>query len=96
MHLVQAREATKATYQSCQVWSKKVKAKLYMVWFLRKTLFPALSKDLPTWAACNSILGRKASKIVAMMLPVVSGSPASGDNLYMTLKEVEKVQREVQ
>ena len=44
----------------------------------------------------NSLLGKKTSKIVAMMFPVTNGgSPTSWVNLYITLKEAEKLRKVV-
>ena len=44
------------------------KLKQDTVWFLMKTLSPTLSKDVPTWAAYNSLLSKKLTRTAAMML----------------------------
>ena len=46
-----------------------------------KTLFLTLSKDVPTWAAYNSLLSKKPTRTAEMMLPVTNGSPTYWDNL---------------
>ena len=68
------------------------KSKQDTVWFLMKTLSPTLSKDVPTWAAYNSLLSKKPTRTAAMMLPVTNGCPTNWDNLYTALKEADKLQ----
>ena len=60
-----------------------------------KALSPTLSKDVPTWAAYNSLLSKKPTRTAAMMLPVTNGSPANWDNLYTALKEADKLRESV-
>ena len=60
-----------------------------------KTLCPTLSKDVPTWAAYNSLLSKRPTKTVVMMLPITNGSPINWDNLYTALKEADKLRGSV-
>ena len=64
-------------------------------WFLMKTLLPTLSRDAPTWAAYDSILGKKTPKTVVMMLPVINGNPTAWGNLCSVFKEAERLRRSV-
>ena len=54
------------------------------VWFLMKT-------GQSSWAAYNSILGRKTSKTAVIMLPVINGSPTGWEKLYEALKKSKKL-----
>ena len=74
---------------------KKKQTKHKSVWFLMKTLASTLNKDMPIWAAYNSLLGKKPSATAAMMLPVVNGTPTNWDNLCRTLKEAVKLRESV-
>ena len=71
------------------------KSKQDTVWFLMKTLSPTLSRDVPTWAAYNSLLSKKPTGTATMMLPVTNGSPNNWDNLYTALKEADKLRESV-
>ena len=60
-----------------------------------KTLSPILSKDVPTWAAYNSLISKKPTRTAAMMLPVTNGSPTNWHNLYIALKEADKLRESI-
>ena len=58
------------------------------IWFLLKTLSPALGM-VPTWAVYNSLIGQKKPLTNVAMLPIVNGSPKEWKNLYASIKETE-------
>lgn len=60
-------------------------------WALLKSLYPTLSKDVPTWAAYNSLLGNAAPITTVTMLPVINGSPTEWENLYTAIKDAKNV-----
>ena len=63
------------------------------IWFLLKTLSPALGEMVPTWAAYNSLMGQKKPLTNVTMLPIINGSPTEWKNLYTSIKEAEKLRR---
>ena len=65
------------------------------VWFLLKTLSPALGKMVPTWAAYKSLMGQKKALTNVAMLPIINGSPTERENLYVSIKEAEKLRRKI-
>ena len=65
------------------------------VWFLLKTLSPALGKMVPTWAAYKSLMGQKKALTNVAMLPIINGSPTERENLYVSIKEAEKFRRKI-
>ena len=65
------------------------------IWFLLKTLSPALGKMVPTWAAYNSLMGQKKPLTNVAMLPIINGSPTEWENLYTSIKEDEKLRRKI-
>ena len=64
------------------------------IWFLLKTLSPALGM-VPTWAVYNSLIGQKKPLTNVAMLPIVNGSPKEWKNLYASIKETEKLRRKI-
>ena len=65
------------------------------IWFLLKTLSPALGKMVPTWAAYNSLMGQKKPITNVAMMPIINGSPTERENLYASIKEAEKLRRKI-
>ena len=56
-----------------------------------KTLSPTLSKNVPAWAAYNSLLGNAALLTAVSTLPVINGSPTEWENLYTAIKEAKNL-----
>ena len=56
-----------------------------IVWILMKTLYNDLAKNIPTWAAYNSILADKKATNTHCILPIIQGTPTDWSNLYSAI-----------
>ena len=50
-----------------------------------KTLYNDLAKNIPTWAAYNSILADKKATNTHCILPIIQGTPTDWSNLYSAI-----------
>ena len=50
-------------------------------WFLFKSPSPSLSKNVPLWAAYNSLVGNVCTLTSVALLPVINGSPTELQNI---------------
>ena len=58
-------------------------------WSILKSLSGAFAKNIPTWAAYNSLLSDSKSVTNICTLPLISGSPTNWSNLRSALKVTE-------
>ena len=65
------------------------------IWFLLKTLSPALGQMVPAWAAYNSLMGKKKPLTNVAMLPMITESPTEWEKFYASIKEAEKLRRKI-
>ena len=73
----------------------ELKRKEDLVWLFLKILSLTLTPWVPTWAACNSLIGNPRPLTCAAMLPVINGSPTEWQNLHTAIKEAEKLRQSV-
>ena len=71
------------------------KGKHDTAWLLLKTISSALSKEVPVWAAYNSLIGNTAPITSVALLPVINGSPTDWENFYTSIKEAERLRQSV-
>ena len=69
--------------------------KHYTAWFLIKSLSPSLSKIVPLWAACNSLVGNVSTLTSVALLPVLNGSPTEWENIYTAIKETQDLSKNI-
>ena len=58
------------------------------VWTLLKTLCIQSRMGVPTWAACNSVIGKSNPLTLVSTLPIINGFLTEWDNLYNKIRMV--------
>ena len=58
------------------------------VWTLLKTLCIQSRMGVPTWAACNSVIGKSNPLTLVSTLPIINGFLTEWDNLYNAIRMV--------
>ena len=64
-------------------------------WFLLQSLSPSLSKNVPLWAAYNSLAGNVSTLTSVALLPVINGSPTEWENIYTAIKEAQDLSKKI-